>query len=375
MPHLAFRGSNSLLKVKSMRSKWWIAFPIVLLLVTFFLKVPVWALNEDEKNNIAIYSRVAPSVVNVSSVIMELDFFFNPVPKQGSGSGIIIDSRGYILTNSHVITEAQSVQVTLSDKSSYQAKLVGADPDSDLAVIKIKGSPNKLRAIRLGDSDKLQVGQKVLAIGNPFGLGETLTTGIVSSVGRSLRAPSGILIEDMIQTDASINPGNSGGPLLNSQGELIGVNTAIFSPSGGSVGIGFAIPVNTAKKVFPQLIAKGYVDYPWVGASFQTLYPAIAEALGLPVQTGAVVAEVSKNGPSDRAGLHGGTKQVRLGNNIIIVGGDIITQVNGQKVNSADALVRYIREKRPGDQISLRIMRGKKALDVRLTLGKRPRSA
>lgn len=331
------------------------------------------ALTEDEKNNIFVYNQVAPSVVNVSSIAMELDFFFNPVPKQGSGSGIIIDDRGYILTNHHVIMEAQSVQVTLSDRSTYPAKFVGSDPDSDLAVIKIDAPKSKLKPICLGDSDKLRVGQKVLAIGNPFGLEETLTTGVISSIGRSIRAPSGLLIEDMIQTDASINPGNSGGPLLNSDGELIGINSAIFTPSGGSVGIGFAIPANTAKKVFPQLIAKGYVDYPWLGASLQTLRPSLAEALRLPIGEGVIIAEVVHNGPADRAELRGGTKQVRFGNMIVVIGGDIILRINDKKTESADTLIRYIREKQPGDRVIVTVLRGSKTIKVPLILSKRPR--
>lgn len=343
------------------------------LIYTLLLSQTGAALTEDEKNNIFVYNQVASSVVNVSSVVMELDFFLNPAPKQGSGSGIILDARGYILTNHHVITEAQSIQVTLSDGSSYPAKLVGFDPDSDLAVIRIDAPKDKLKPIRLGDSDQLQVGQKVLAIGNPFGLKETLTTGIISSIGRSIRAPSGLLIEEMIQTDASINPGNSGGPLLSSRGELIGINTAIFSPSGGSVGIGFAIPVNTAKKVFPQLIARGYVEYPWLGAGLQTLRPSLAEALKLSVRYGVMLAEVVKDGPADRAGLRGATRQVRLGNTIVAIGGDIILQIDGKKAESGDVLIRYLREKRPGDRALLTVLRGGKTINVPLTLGKRPR--
>ncbi|MDQ7837183.1 MAG: trypsin-like peptidase domain-containing protein [Thermodesulfobacteriota bacterium] len=343
------------------------------LIYTLLLSRTGAALTEDEKNNVSVYNQVAPSVVNVSSVVMELDFFLNPVPKQGSGSGIILDSRGYILTNHHVITEAQSIHVTLSDGGSYPAKLVGSDPDSDLAVIKIDAPGDKLKPVRLGDSDQLQVGQKVLAIGNPFGLNETLTTGIISSIGRSIRAPSGLLIEDMIQTDASINPGNSGGPLLNSRGELIGINTAIFSPSGGSVGIGFAIPVNTARKVFPQLMARGYVEYPWLGAGLQTLRPSLAEALKLPVRYGVMLAEVVKDGPADRAGLRGAARQVRLGNTIVAIGGDIILQIDGKKVESGDVLIRYLREKKPGDRVLLTVLRGSKTINVPLTLGKRPR--
>lgn len=343
------------------------------LIYTLLLSQAGAALTEDEKNNISVYNQVAPSVVNVSSVVMELDFFLNPVPKQGSGSGIILDARGYILTNHHVITEAQSIHATLSDGGSYPAKLVGSDPDSDLAVIKIDAPGDKLKPIRLGDSDQLQVGQKVLAIGNPFGLNETLTTGIISSIGRSIRAPSGLLIEDMIQTDASINPGNSGGPLLNSRGELVGINTAIFSPSGGSVGIGFAIPVNTAKKVFPQLMARGYVEYPWIGAGLQTLRPSLAEALKLPVRYGVMLAEVVKDGPADRAGLRGATRQVRLGNTVVATGGDIILQIDGKKAESGDLLIRYLREKKPGDRVLLTVLRGSKTINVPLTLGKRPR--
>jgi putative serine protease PepD len=209
---------------------------------------------------------VADGVVNITNTAVQMDYFFNAFPAQGSGSGSVIDTKGHILTNNHVVANAQKLEVTLADESKWQAKLVGSDPDSDLAVIKIEAPREKLKVVPMGDSKNLRIGQKVLAIGNPFGFQRTLTTGIISSLGRTIRSEIGTLMEEIIQTDAAINPGNSGGPLLDSQGEIIGINSAIISPSGGSVGIGFAIPVNTAKRVIPELLAKGYVTYPYIGA-------------------------------------------------------------------------------------------------------------
>jgi S1-C subfamily serine protease len=298
---------------------------------------------EDEQNNIEIYQGAAPGVVNITTVSVERDFFFNIVPRQGAGSGSIINQDGYILTNYHVIQEARRLEVTLADGSKWQGKLIGTDPDNDLAVIKIDAPSSMLTVIPMGDSDQLLVGQKVLAIGNPFGLGQTLTTGVISSLGRTLRADNGTLIEDIIQTDASINPGNSGGPLLDSSGNLIGVNTAIFSPTGASVGIGFAVPANTAKRIIPELIARGYYAYPWIGASVTSLHPGDAKALDFAVDRGALIVEVVRGGPAHRAGLHGGNQRVRLGNRIVIVGGDVVVEVDGKPVDSADDLIRIIR--------------------------------
>ena len=286
------------------------------------------ALTDDEKNNIAIYQKASPSVVNIISTVITRDFFLNAVPREGSGSGSIIDNRGHVLTNNHVIRDAQKLEVTLSDGSKWPATLIGTDSDNDLAVLKINAPPEKLKSIPLSDSRKLQVGQKVLAIGNPFGLGLTLTTGIISSLGRTIRSEVGTMIEDVIQTDASINPGNSGGPLLNSEGEMIGINTAIISPTGGSVGIGFAIPVNTAKRLVPQLISKGYVSYAYLGASVQPVIPELARALGLKVENGAMVIEVIPGGPADKAGLKGGNRQFQVGNFSLIVGGDVVTKID-----------------------------------------------
>jgi S1-C subfamily serine protease len=346
---------------------------LVILLIPLFGIGHAFAITEDEKNNISVYEKVADGVVNVTSIAVQMDFFFNVFPTQGSGSGSIIDMKGQILTNHHVVANAQKLEVTLADGSKWPAKLIGSDPDSDLAVIKIDAPKEKLKIIPMGDSKNLKIGQKVLAIGNPFGLQRTLTTGIVSSLGRTIRSESGTLMEDIIQTDAAINPGNSGGPLLNSEGEIIGINSAIISPSGGSVGIGFAIPINTAKKVVPQLIAKGYVSYPWIGATIQSLIPEVANFLKIKVERGAMIAEVVKGGPADKAGLKGGNQRVQVGNMIVIVGGDIVVKADQHDVKTNDELIRYIREKKPGDAILLKVFRKGNFEEVKVTLGERPR--
>lgn len=332
-----------------------------------------FSLTEEEKNNIAVYEKVADGVVNVTSTAMQLDFFFNAYPTQGSGSGSVIDAKGHILTNHHVVAEAQKLEVTLADGSKWPATLVGSDPDNDLAVIKIEAPREKLKVVSMGDSRNLRIGQKVLAIGNPFGLQRTLTTGIISSLGRTIRSDVGTLIEDVIQTDAAINPGNSGGPLLNSDGEIIGINSAILSPSGGNVGIGFAVPVNTARRVVPELLAKGYVTYPWIGATIQSLSPEIAKYRNLKIERGAMIAEVVKGGPADKAGLKGGHQRVQVGNMIVLVGGDVVVRADQHDVKSNDELIHYIREKKPGDTILLKVYRNGSFVDVRLTLGERPR--
>jgi S1-C subfamily serine protease len=331
------------------------------------------ALTEDERNNIGVYEKVADGVVNVTSTAIQLDFFFNAFPTQGSGSGSIIDTKGHILTNHHVVADSQKLEVTLGDGSKWPARLVGTDPDNDLAVIKIDAPRGKLKVVSMGDSRNLKIGQKVLAIGNPFGLERTLTTGIISSLGRTIRSAVGTLIEDVIQTDAAINPGNSGGPLLNADGEIIGINSAIISPSGGNVGIGFAIPVNTAKRVVPELLTKGYVSYPWIGATIQSLIPEIATYRKLKIERGAMIAEVVKGGPADKAGLKGGNQRVQVGNMIVLVGGDIVVKADQHDVKTNDGLIRYIREKKPGDTILLKVFRKDAYVDVKVTLGERPR--
>ena len=345
----------------------------LILILSLFSVEQAFSVTEDEKNNISVYEKVADGVVNVTSIAVQMDFFFNAVPTQGSGSGSIIDTKGHILTNHHVVANAQKLEVTLADGSKWPAKLIGSDPDNDLAVIKIDAPKEKLKVIPMGDSKNLRIGQKVLAIGNPFGLERTLTTGVISSLGRTIRSDVGTLMEDIIQTDAAINPGNSGGPLLNSEGEIIGINSAIISPSGGSVGIGFAIPVNTAKRIIPELITKSYVTYPWIGATVQSLIPEVAKYLKIKVDRGAMISEVVRGGPADKAGLKGGHQRVQIGNMIMVVGGDIVVKADQHDVKTNDELIRYIREMKPGNTIVLKVYRKDRFEEVKVTLGERPR--
>jgi len=329
--------------------------------------------NENEANNIDIYKRVSPGVVNITSTTVDFDFFFNPMPKQGSGSGSIIDAQGYILTNYHVIEGARVLEVTLADKHKLKAKPVGIDPSNDLAVIKIE--PKKpLQIVQLGSSSNLQVGQKVLAIGNPFGLEGTLTTGVISSLRRSIKAENGKLIDDVIQTDAAINPGNSGGPLLNSHGELIGINSQIFSTSGGNIGIGFAIPVNTAKRIIPDLISEGRVRRPYVRLYGYEITPELAEVLELPVDHGFLVARVQSDDSFGQAGIRGGRQAFLVGNSMMILGGDILVEIDGQSIDSKVQLDRIIDNKKPGEVVTVKIYRQNRVMTLRVPLIERPSS-
>ncbi len=341
-------------------------------LLLFLAPVLAMGLTEDERNNISVYKTAEKGVVNITSTVMGYDFFLRAYPQEGAGSGIVLDQNGYILTNNHVIKNARSLEVTLWDKSSYKGILVGAYPEFDLAVIRVKAPKEKLFPIPLGDSENLQVGQKVFAIGNPFGLGMTLTTGIISSLGRSMHEEGGLEIDELIQTDAAINPGNSGGPLLDSSGRLIGINTAIISPSGGSVGIGFAVPVDAAKRIIPELIAKGYVSYPYIGLKVFPLIPGLPDFLGLPVEEGVLVIEVAPGGPAAKGGVRGPKRKVRIGNTMLPVGGDVITAVNGKATATPDAFVRELRRLRPGDRAVLKVIRDGKTRSVTVTLGERP---
>lgn len=271
-----------------------------------------------------------------------------------------------------MIRDSERLEITLADGSKWPGELVGSDPQTDLAVIKVNAPPERLTVIPMGNSDGLRPGQKVLAIGNPFGLERTLTSGIISSVRKNIRADD-LEMDEVIQIDAAINPGNSGGPLLNSEGKMIGINTAIFTPSGGSVGIGFAIPINTAKRILNELITKGYVAYAWIGIDTQTLLPAFAEALSLPVREGVLVARVARGGPAHQAGIRGGTQRVEVGNAILVVGGDILVAVDGEKVESAEAFHRMMKSRRPGDKIRLTLWRGREKKEIEVKLGERPR--
>ena len=329
--------------------------------------------SEGERENIAIYDRFNSAVVNITTEIMAIDWFLQPIPQEGSsGSGSIIDTRGYILTNNHVINRAHKIYINLADGSQYEGTVVGTDPESDLAVIKF--DPPKevtLVAIPYGDSSNLMVGQKVLAIGNPFALERTLTVGIVSGLGRPVQISRNRVIRDMIQTDASINPGNSGGPLLDTQGRMIGINTMIYSPSGGSVGIGFAVPVNTAKRVVSELIQHGKVRRGWIDATVVQLFPSLVNYAKLPVNTGLLVSRTTKGGLAERAGLRQGTDPVQYGRSVIYLGGDIITSVNRVKTNTLADLYSALEASRPGDVVNVEILRGGNTVNLQLTLADR----
>lgn len=346
----------------------------LLFLLIFLIKSrSVFGLTPDENNNISVYKSAAPSVVNISSIVMQLDFFQGVVPREGAGSGVIIDKNGNILTNDHVIKDASRIEVTLSDGSRWRGKLIGTDSYNDLAIIRIDAPPEKLLPVHLGSSKDLMAGQKVIAIGNPFGLQQTLTTGIISSLGRSITSQDGTAMDDLIQTDAAINPGNSGGPLLDSDGNVIGINTAIFSPSGGSVGIGFAIPVDTVKRVIPDLLEKGYVPHAWLGATLFPLIPGLANELGLKVERGAMIINVIRGGPAYRAGLKGGDRVLYVGNSMLPVGGDIIVAFNGKDITSSDELLKQLVKQRPEDKVLLKIFRGDDFKEISVVLGERPR--
>jgi S1-C subfamily serine protease len=327
------------------------------------------AFDSEEQNNIAVYKRVSPSVVNITSTAVAFDFFYGLVPQEGQGSGFIIDKDGHILTNYHVIANARQVEVTLANKKKYKAEIIGRDPSHDLAVIKID-SPN-LHPVTLGDSSQLQVGQKVYAIGNPFGLNGTMTRGIVSSI-RSVREPGdegGAFIDEAIQTDAAINPGNSGGPLLNSRGDVIGINTMIASNVGQSAGIGFAIPVNAAKAVINDLVMYGRVRRPSLGIGRPLpIGPELADELGLPADYGLLIIQVTPGGSADLAGLRGGTERAYLGNTQIMIGGDLIVAINGQRVEEAQDLAHVMDSFKAGDTVTVTIWRGKQKMDIKVKL-------
>lgn len=327
----------------------------------------------DEQNNIEIYRAFSPGVVNITNHTYQQDFF-GAYPAEGTGSGSIIDERGHILTNYHVVQNANQLDVQI-ENDKYPAKLVGTDRDNDLAVIKVDvPSGRHLTTITLGTSSGLQVGQKVLAIGNPFGLQRTLTTGIISGLERPLRdSASRRTIQGAIQTDASINPGNSGGPLLNAKGEMIGINTAIYSPSGGSVGIGFAVPVDIAKKFIPDLISKGYVSRPWLGVTTMPLDRRIARAMDLSVEQGIIVGDVSRGSGAAAAGLRGAVVRESIWGGIVLQQiGDVILTVGGQKVTNTDDLQNALQDKKPGQTIDVEILRGGQKITVPIRLSERP---
>lgn len=328
-------------------------------------------LTDDEAINVRVYRQAAAAVANILTKATEYDFFMDPVPVEGAGSGFVIDSRGYILTNFHVVQDAQSIEVVLGDQSRYPAKFVGADQRNDVALVKVEPKGKPLFALTLGDSSKLQVGQKVLAIGNPFGFQSTLTTGVVSALGRTVQTSQTTYIDEAIQTDAAINRGNSGGPLIDSHGEVIGINSAIYTPSGTTAGIGFAIPVNTAKRIAHDLMTEGRVRQAFFGTRTLEVGGGLAEALDLPVQDGLMIEEVTKGGPAAAAGLHGGDREVMAGMRRIVIGGDVIVAIDGQKIATQFDMNVVLNRKRPGDTVTVTIYRGGKKMEVAVKLGER----
>ena len=348
------------------------------------LPAPTTALTVDQEVEalqnqiIQVYEMAAPAVVNITNRGYVNDMFMGTVPQEGTGSGFVYDNEGHILTNYHVIENAEQLLVTLSDGQTYEAKVVGSDSTNDLAVIQIDATKDLPEPLVLGDADSLQVGQFVLAIGNPFGLEQTLTTGVVSALGRVIQSPEdNRFIGEAIQTDAAINPGNSGGPLLDLSGQVIGVNSQIISASGTSSGVGFAVSASTVERVVPQLIANGKYVHPMLGIQLLSLTPGNKAALeeagaGVAVDSGVLVMEVEAGGPAAKAGILGGSSTVRIGNYQVAVGGDIIVAINDQKVTDSQDLTVYLEtETTVGDTVELTIVRNGEQQVVPVVLGER----
>jgi S1-C subfamily serine protease len=331
-----------------------------------------------ENQVVGVYETVGAGVVHITNRSYTLDFFLRTVPQEGSGSGFVYDTAGHIVTNYHVVEGAEELFVTLADETQVPAQIVGVDPSNDLAVIRVDVLGDTLQPMPIGQSDGLRVGQFVVAIGNPFGLERTLTVGVISALGRIIESPDERFIGEIIQTDAAINPGNSGGPLLNLRGEVIGVNTAIFSPSQASAGIGFAVPVNTVRRVVPELVARGRYPHPWLGVSQLSLSPRLIEILQkagmqVPVSEGLLILEVAEGGAAQRAGLRGGDQLVRLGRSILPVGGDIIIALNGQPMADRRDLNVYLEtQTRVGDTVEVTLIREGREERLSVQLGERP---
>jgi putative serine protease PepD len=322
------------------------------------------SVSTDEQNNIEVYRTLSPGVVFIHSTSYARDFLGFVEPQEGSGSGSIIDAQGNILTNYHVIEGAQKLSVSLGGQKDYAARIVGGDPDTDLAVIRLIEKPaGPLTVVPLGDSDKLIVGQKVLAIGNPFGLDRTLTTGVISGLQRPIRARNGRLIEGAIQTDASINPGNSGGPLLDSHGRMIGINSQILSPSGTSAGVGFAVPINIAKRVVPQILQTGQVTRPKLGIGTRNV-SSFRNQVDLPVSDGVLIVQVQRGGAAAAAGLRG--LQPTEDGDVEL--GDIIIGIDNEKITNSDDLFRVLDKHRVGDVVNVQISRAGRNMSVPVRL-------
>ena len=347
----------------------------------YVLELPAWYSSEDNLNytqdelqNINVYEQCQEAVVNINTAVMGVNWFLEPVPQEGgSGSGSIINSAGYVVTNVHVIEGAYKIYISLSDGTQYEGKVIGIDEASDIAVIKFDPPAGvQLKTISFGNSDNLKVGQKVLAIGNPFGFERTLTTGIVSGLGRPIKNSNNVIIRNMIQTDTAINPGNSGGPLLDTQGRMIGINTMIYSTSGSSAGIGFAVPINTAKRVVSDLIQYGKVRRGAIDGTLVQLTSSIANYAKLRVSQGLLVSDLADDSLALKAGLKPGTEAVQYGSRFnsttIFLGGDVIIGVDGTQVTSLADYYSLLESKKPGDTVTLTIVRNNKQMNLKITL-------
>ncbi|MEO5357178.1 MAG: trypsin-like peptidase domain-containing protein [Nitrospirae bacterium YQR-1] len=323
-------------------------------------------LTPEEEINISVFKNASPSVVNITTTTLMRDFF-SVYPQKGSGSGSIISQDGYVVTNYHVVEDTSDITIVMNDGKKFKAKFIGADADSDLAIIKIlTETPTTFKALEFGNSEGLQPGQRVFAIGNPFGLNSTLTAGIISATGRPLTTEHGRVIEDVIQTDTPINPGNSGGPLLDTEGKMIGINSAIFTPSGGNIGIGFAIPINTAKGLIPDLIKYGRTRRPWMGIVGLPLWENLSKAVGLPVNRGILVSEVVIGGPAYKAGIRGGNRPVNISGTSVYLGGDVILEVNGVKVAYMQDIMKMLSTKKPDDFVIIKLLRDTKIIELKM---------
>jgi S1-C subfamily serine protease len=320
-----------------------------------------------EATNEWVYQQVSPSVVHITSQVISLGYFGGAYPSEGTGSGFIYDRLGHIVTNYHVVEGASSIEVTLLDHTVATATVVGVDELNDLAVLSVDVPAEKLEPVDTSFSGDLRVGQYALAICNPYGLDWTFTMGVISSLGRSLQVDTNRTIYDVVQTDAAINPGNSGGPLLNMQGQLIGVNTAIRS---GAENISFAIPLETVQRVVPELIANGRYAHPWLGAAGYSLFPELASRLDLPVDEGLLIAQVSSGSPAAEAGLQAGTQRVRIGNSSLLAGGDILVSLAGYPIDSGDTLQQVLETRaRVGQQVEIQFYRGDQLMTAQVVLG------
>jgi len=352
------------------------------------LAAPVAVKDNGEDENIVnqIYRRDGQGVAfieaeGVGGEAGEVGPFGEPEPEEegggtATGSGFLIDTEGHVVTNSHVVEGAERVEVTLgSSDESYGAKIVGTDPATDVALLKVEAPADQLHPLALGDSSKVQVGDPVVAIGNPFGLDRTVTSGIISALQRQIQAPNGFSISHVIQTDAAINPGNSGGPLIDTTGEVVGINAQIQTRTGGNVGIGFAIPINTARDVVDQLKADGEVEHAYLGINGGSITPDLAKALNLPVDEGVLVQEVVPGGPAEDAGLKGGDTSATIDGAEFELGGDIIVEVEGEPIHEMDEVIDLVNEAKPGDKLELTVRRGKGTKTLTVTLGQRPDEA